>query len=641
VLAAKVDGTLVLDRLFRDRPLDFMVLFSSVSALSGLPGQVDYAAANAFLDAFAHHRTARDGTLTLSVGWSAWREVGMAAALAAGAATAAADQTLDVRHPLFQAGVRRPDGEEVFTGELSPERDWVLDEHRLRDGDSLIPGTGYLELARAAYDVEPGEGPLELRDVLFMTPFSVPAGASRRLRVELSRAHGAGEFVVLGQVGANGEWEEHVRGFVGRTAPAEPARHDLGAIAQRCSLRTEVPDGAHDYLRFGPRWENVRRIHYGRLEALAEMELPEAFAGDLEQFRLHPALLDMATGGAQALIEGYDSHDDFYVPIEYGLVRLHRPMPARLFSHVRHRPTDDGRADVARFDITLMDETGAEVVEVRDFTMKRVSAEALNRPVAGVTVRREDGAGRLEVDLSQAIAPEEGADAFRRLLNWTGGHPHLLVSPTELAPRLLEWRQPAEARRPGRPAGAPEDPRLREELERIRAVLEELDAVAGAVAVAKKGRGGERRILGYVVFAAGESATVSEIRRHAKKQLASHLVPGNFLDLVEFPRTPSGEVDLEALPDPFAPVDDHVPPRTETEQKIAAIWTEVLGVERVGIHDNFFDIGGHSLLGVRVITRIQRELGARLDQATMVLQTLEQIAAKCDRKEPEAVAAAT
>ena len=77
VLAPKVKGALVLDELFRGEPLDFLVLFSSVTAVLAQPGQVDYAAANAFLDAFAQERSAR-GAFTLSLGWDAWREAGMA-----------------------------------------------------------------------------------------------------------------------------------------------------------------------------------------------------------------------------------------------------------------------------------------------------------------------------------------------------------------------------------------------------------------------------------------------------------------------------------------------------------------------------------------------------------------------------------
>ena len=79
VLAPKVKGTQVLDTILRDEKLDFFVLFSSVSAISGPAGQADYAAANAFLDAFAHQKASRDDTYTLAINWAVWQEVGMAA----------------------------------------------------------------------------------------------------------------------------------------------------------------------------------------------------------------------------------------------------------------------------------------------------------------------------------------------------------------------------------------------------------------------------------------------------------------------------------------------------------------------------------------------------------------------------------
>src|SRR6185295_6791287 len=77
VLAPKVHGTLILDRVFGALPLDFLVLFSSLTSVLAQPGQIDYAAANAFLDAFAQARMAR-GAWTAAIGWDAWREAGMA-----------------------------------------------------------------------------------------------------------------------------------------------------------------------------------------------------------------------------------------------------------------------------------------------------------------------------------------------------------------------------------------------------------------------------------------------------------------------------------------------------------------------------------------------------------------------------------
>jgi acyl carrier protein len=104
-----------------------------------------------------------------------------------------------------------------------------------------------------------------------------------------------------------------------------------------------------------------------------------------------------------------------------------------------------------------------------------------------------------------------------------------------------------------------------------------------------------------------------------------------------------GRIDRKAISsgsdEAEAQSDEVGAPRTPTERRIAAIWREVLGVDAVQIHDNFFDIGGHSLLSVRVIAKIESALGCRLDYRVMFLENLEQIAARCDRQsagEPEA-----
>jgi hypothetical protein len=169
----------------------------------------------------------------------------------------------------------------------------------------------------------------------------------------------------------------------------------------------------------------------------------------------------------------------------------------------------------------------------------------------------------------------------------------------------------------------------------------------------RKDRTGAERTVCYVVFKRSEHATVSDLRRFVKSKVGGgRRVPSTFVTLEALPRQSggsgasdtsdgrdgrgggvgSGAVDYDSLPDPFGVADTFVAPRTETESTIAESWIEALGVPRVSIHDNFFDIGGHSLLAVRVVTRLDRQLGVRLSQAIMVLQTLEQIAAECDRQ---------
>jgi acyl carrier protein len=92
--------------------------------------------------------------------------------------------------------------------------------------------------------------------------------------------------------------------------------------------------------------------------------------------------------------------------------------------------------------------------------------------------------------------------------------------------------------------------------------------------------------------------------------------PAAIVVLQALPLTPNGKVDRRALPDPVRSLEtadaDSVGPRTPAEERLAALWREVLGVQRVGVHDNFFDIGGHSLRATQLVSRIGREFGIEI-----------------------------
>src|SRR5205823_5306816 len=119
------------------------------------------------------------------------------------------------------------------------------------------------------------------------------------------------------------------------------------------------------------RWGSVQRIHLGDGEALLSLELPAAFTADLDVYRLHPALFDLATGGAQALIPGFDARTTFHVPFSYDRVVIRRALTPRVFSHVRLRPS--GARDSVVFDATLYDEGGEEIALVEGFTMRKAA----------------------------------------------------------------------------------------------------------------------------------------------------------------------------------------------------------------------------------------------------------------------------
>jgi acyl transferase domain-containing protein len=258
----------------------------------------------------------------------------------------------------------------TYTAEFSRERHWLAGEHVIRGGEALIPGTGFLEIIRSAVEAGPPcpEGrAVELRDVVCLSPFVVKAGAPRTLQLTLDKQDGQ----VTVESSSGGEVELHVTAQTAVVDAPEPPRVDVAAIRARCRTPGKTRNGflEQSFMDFGPRWANVVRAAHGDAEALVDLALPEAFTGDLASFPFHPALLDMATGGAQALIPGFVAERDFFVPFSYGRVLIRRPLPARLVSHIRYRK---GPAqDTAIFDLTLLDESGVELASITDFLMKR------------------------------------------------------------------------------------------------------------------------------------------------------------------------------------------------------------------------------------------------------------------------------
>jgi amino acid adenylation domain-containing protein len=164
---------------------------------------------------------------------------------------------------------------------------------------------------------------------------------------------------------------------------------------------------------------------------------------------------------------------------------------------------------------------------------------------------------------------------------------------------------------------------FRVELGEVEAVLRAQPGVEECVVVplgeGAAGRAAERRLVAYLVAPAGLLAE-ADLRERLRRRLPEYMVPSAFVALPALPTTPSGKVDRAALPAPAAadaPVGvDGAEPRTETERAVAAVWAELLGREPAGAHDNFFDLGGHSLLVARLVARLRDALEMDVPVAT-------------------------
>lgn len=528
VLAPKVLGAINLDAAITE-DLKAFVLMSSVASFLGLPGQIDYTAANAFLDAFAEDRQRRKAGRTLAINWNAWRDVGMVVDVE----RRAPETTLASRrteHPWLDAVEETPTGRRYFT-DFSVASHWLLSEHRITNADAVIPGTGFVELARAAYAdaarQRAGGGPpsaaIELSQVTFLSPFQVGSEQTRRLQIDVEWHEGWASVALRSADGQQTHLTAEVRPC---TVPRRSA--NLAELRARCPRSQPTRDGFldQDFVRFGPRWQNLEHVGLGEGEAVIDLALREPYAAELGVLAYHPALLDMATGAAQTLIPGFRPGADFYVPFGYDRIRIYAPVGRTATSHVRLRP--GAAAGVASFDVDLFDADGCELMSIEGFTMRRVDSRAAITQTAAAPppTPKPKLNPAMEALLREAITQAEGVMAFDRALAQT-------------------------------------------ELTQVVASSVDVNVWLRKLALdARRLRGAET----------GESAP-----NFARPALGS----------------------------------DYVRPEGALEIALATIWSKLLGVAEVGVLDDFFELGGNSLVAVRFFARVKKDFGVSLPLSTL------------------------
>lgn len=530
VMAVKVAGAEVLLEACAEDPLDVAVLCSSRTAVVGGPGQCDYIAANCCLDALAQ-RASGQGRPVVAVAWDTWENTGMAAE---GGITVPGD------HPLVTERRLRKDGQEVILTSLSTASSWIVAEHRMV-GHGLVPGTTYLEIVRAAVQPHVAGRPIELRDVMYTTPIVVPDGVERELYTTLEESEGGYRFRISTRQGE--VWTTHAHGQVVVLAAESPAeRRDLDELLKACAAR-EVIEGDEQLRRrlrleeaardgvlqfsVSGRWRSLTRIHVGDDGLVAELALPEAVAGELADYRLHPALMDIVAG-----VSRLGAGEGYYLPFAYGSVTVHAPFVARMNAAITVEARDAQRETIG-CDADIRDTDGRLLVEVRGFLMKRIHEPAeLRREIDGAVSALRLGAG-------EATGPARIVPAGTR---------------------------PAEA-----------------------------------TAMLMRILGAARLPASLVTSAADLTAVRERLRTSDVLDLAAELTPA------EPPGSshPRPELDTE-----------FVAPRTDTEQAVARIWSEALGIAPIGIEDDFFALGGHSLAAVQIGATIHSELGVTLDMGS-------------------------
>jgi acyl transferase domain-containing protein/NADPH:quinone reductase-like Zn-dependent oxidoreductase/acyl carrier protein len=385
VIDAKIKGALVLTAaLGTDQP-DFLVHFSSIAAVTGGFGQVDYCGANSCLDVLAQAAEHAGGPTTISINWDAWAEVGMAVETVARpkalAAQAAAPTFEAIEHPLFQRGRETADGFH-YVGEFSEAGPWLITDHELY-GKPTLPGTAYLELARAAFARHVECESYTFSDMFIMATFSVEPGQVRELHVMLTKVGDGFDFTIKSQAAPGSKnWLEHSRGHLEPGTTVERRTHDMEAIAARCTVEHHDVDAESkivpgellrqaDHLRVGPRWMTPEWVKLGDREGIAAQKLADAYVGDLADHPLHPGMVDLTAFFPFKTAS-------VYIPFSHGTVRVFGPLPQRIRSYIKQHDDLMSGKPTANFEMLICDEAGAELVVMEDYLLKKVEASSVS-----------------------------------------------------------------------------------------------------------------------------------------------------------------------------------------------------------------------------------------------------------------------
>ncbi len=269
-------------------------------------------------------------------------------------------------HPLLNNCLINTPDLKCYSSKLSVEKNWELSDHIIQD-ECILPGTAYLELVRKVVEEEFEITTYNFKDIVFISPLKVMPKKQAHVTTLIEKQNEYYKFTIYSSVGKTNS-VVHCEGKVYFNPPEDTISIDIEDLKSTAEtvIKFDTKDFANRGIETGERWDCFDALYNHKESFLVALRLPKTYVSDLKTYFLHPALLDCAANAANFL-----AGTGLYLPLSYKDLRIYKSLPQEIYSYIRLKSPKN--KEVVKFDISVFDKDGNLLVDVKDYTIKRVN----------------------------------------------------------------------------------------------------------------------------------------------------------------------------------------------------------------------------------------------------------------------------
>lgn len=275
-----------------------------------------------------------------------------------------------IKHPLIDGLLIESINETIYQTEVSIEKQWMLREHKIM-GNSVLPGTSYLEMMICAGTDYLGQQISGLKNVYFYKPLIVSDKAQKVIHTVIKNDNDKLIVTIASKNEENQEWNTHAVGEIVTDKISKTEKYNIKDILKSMFVTKEISENdimRETVLQFGPRWKSLKRISNNNEQVVAYLELPNTYKDDINQFYLHPAIMDLAISIGFV----YLNINEVFLPFSYKELNLYKPIPKKCYSYVRLPNVLKRVNNIITYDVIIVDEDEEIIADIKEFTLRRV-----------------------------------------------------------------------------------------------------------------------------------------------------------------------------------------------------------------------------------------------------------------------------